>query len=155
MMRKAQDPQIALYGLLDNTRDLIFKAVEMELAQYQMTAPQVAVLDNLSRSSGGLTLGQLSQATVKELNSVSALVTRMAKKGLVNKSRKAGDSRIYIELTDLGRDVFENTVTEKSIHLIVGALSASEQEQFRSLLWKLHTKARSLLGLDYKPPFLA
>lgn len=154
-MRKAQDPQIALYGLFDNTRDLISRAVEMELAQYQMTAPQVKVLDTLARSKGGLTLGELSHGTVKELNSVSALTTRMTKKGLIKKTKKPGDSRIYIELTDVGKDVFENTVTEKSIHLIVGALSASEQEQFRSLLWKLHSKARSLLGLDYKPPFLA
>jgi DNA-binding MarR family transcriptional regulator len=155
MMRKAEDPKIAAYGLLDNTRELIFKAVEMELAQYQISAPQIKVLDTLDRSDGELTLGELSELTVKELNSVSALVTRMVKKGLVKKIKKSGDGKIYVLITDSGKDVFENTVTEKSIHLIFEALSDSEIAQLRTLLGKLHTKTRTLLGLDYKPPFLA
>jgi DNA-binding MarR family transcriptional regulator len=155
MMRKAEDTRISTYGLLDNTRELIFKAVEMELAQYQMSAPQIKVLDTLVRSEGELTLGQLSELTVKELNSVSALVTRMVKKGLVKKIKKPGDGKIYVLLTDEGKDVFENTLTEKSIHLIFEALSDVEIAQLRMLLGKLHTKTRILLGLDYKPPFLA
>ena len=154
LMPKTDDPKIALYGLLDSTRDLIFKAVEMELAQYQMSAPQVKVLDILARSPISMTLSQLSEGTVKELNSVSALVTRMAKKGLVKKTRKPGDGKIYVVITEAGKEVFENTVTEKSIHLVFEALSDVEQKQLRSLLSKLHQKARALLGLDYKPPFL-
>ena len=153
-MRKAEDPKIAAYGLLDSTRDLIFKAIEMELAQYQMSAPQVKVLDTLVRSDGELTLRQLSESTVKELNSVSALVTRMVKKGLVKKIKKPDDGKIYIVITETGKDVFENTVTEKSIHLIFETLSDSEVIQLRTLLSKLHNRARTLLGLDYKPPFL-
>jgi DNA-binding MarR family transcriptional regulator len=154
LMLKTDDPKIALYGLLDSTRDLIFKAVEMELAQYQMSAPQVKVLDILARSPISMTLSQLSEGTVKELNSVSALVTRMAKKGLVKKTRKPGDGKIYVVITEAGKEVFENTVTEKSIHLVFEAISEVEQKQLRSLLSKLHQKARTLLGLDYKPPFL-
>jgi|WetSurMetagenome_2_1015567.scaffolds.fasta_scaffold296006_1 DNA-binding MarR family transcriptional regulator len=153
-MHKTDDPQIALYGLLDSTRDLIFKAVDMELAQYQMSAPQVKVLDMLARSSDGLTLSQLSEGTVKELNSVSALVTRMAKKGLVKKTRKLGDGKIYVVIAEAGKEVFENTVTERSIHLVFETLNNAEEKQLRSLLSKLHQKARTLLGLDYKPPFL-
>jgi DNA-binding MarR family transcriptional regulator len=154
IMRKAEDPKIAAYGLLDSTRDLIFKSVEMELAQYQMSAPQVKVLDTLARSDGELTLRQLSESTVKELNSVSALVTRMVKKGLVKKIKKPDDGKIYIVITEAGKDVFENTVTEKSIHLIFETLSDSDVIQLRTLLSKLHNRARTLLGLDYKPPFL-
>jgi DNA-binding MarR family transcriptional regulator len=154
-MRKIEDAQIALYGLLDNTRELIYKAIEMELGQYQMSAPQVKILDTLVRSNGELSLGQLSEGTVKELNSVSALVTRMTKKGLVKKIRKPGDGKIYVTITDIGKEVYENTVTEKSIHLIFDALDKKEEEQLRSLLGKLHLKVRSLLGLDYRPPFLS
>ncbi len=154
-MRKIEDGQIGLYVFLDNTRELISKAVEMELGQYQMSAPQVKILDTLMRSNGELSLGQLSEGTVKELNSVSALVTRMTKKGLVKKFRKPGDGKIYIAITENGKEVYENTVTEKSIHLIFDALTKKEEEQLRYLLGKLHLQVRSLLGLDYRPPFLS
>jgi DNA-binding MarR family transcriptional regulator len=151
--RKAQDPQISLYVWLDNTRNLMFKAIEMELAQYQMTSAQVRVLDALSRNDG-LSLSDLAERDAKELNSMSALISRMAKKGLVEKTRKPGDFKTYVSISDRGKEVFENTVTERSIRLILDALSGSEKEQLRALLKKLHLKARSVLGLDYKPPFL-
>jgi DNA-binding MarR family transcriptional regulator len=154
-MRKIEDSHIALYVLFDNTRELIFKAVEMELGQYQMSAPQVKLLDTLVRSDGELSLGQLSDVTGKELNSVSALVTRMTKKGLVKKFRKPGDGKIYVAITENGKEIYENTVTEKSIHLIFDALSITEEKQLQTLLKKLHQKARTLLGLGYKPPFLS
>ncbi len=154
-MRKIEDAKIALYGLFDNTKELISKAVEMELGQYQMSVPQVKILDTLVRSNGELSLGQLSDGTVKELNSVSALVTRMTKKGLVRKFRKPGDGKIYVAITENGQEVYENTVTEKSIHLIFDALSKTEEHQLQALLRKLHQQARTLLGLDYKPPFLS
>ena len=153
--RKTQDPHIGLYVMLDNTRNLMFKAIEMELAQYQMTSAQVRVLDALSRRDDGLSLSDLAERDAKELNSMSALISRMAKKGLVKKIRKPGDYKTYVVVTEAGREVFENTVTEKSIHLILNALSPAEREQLQSLLGKVHVKARAVLGLDYKPPFLA
>ena len=64
--RKAEDPQIAMYVLLDNARNLMFKAVEMELAQYQMSSPQVRVLDAISRYDGGLSLSDLAERDAKE-----------------------------------------------------------------------------------------
>jgi DNA-binding MarR family transcriptional regulator len=79
----------------------------------------------------------------------------MTKKRLVKKFRKPGDGKIYVAITDNGKEVYENTVTEKSIHLIFDALTKKEEEQLRCLLGKLHQKVRSLLGLDYKPPFLS
>lgn len=154
-MRKIEDAKIALYGLFDNTKELITKAVEMELGQYQMSVPQVKVLDTLVRSNGELSLGQLSEGTVKELNSVSALVTRMTKKGLVKKFRKPGDGKIYVAITENGKEVYENTVTEKSIHLIFDTLTKKEEEQLQFLLGKLNQNVRSLLGLDFRPPFLS
>ena len=92
--------------------------------------------------------------TRRSLNSVSALVSRMEKKGLVKKVRNPTNYKTYVVMTDAGKDVFENMVTERSIHLILDALSPSEKEQLCVLLERLQLKARSVLGLDYKPPFL-
>lgn len=154
-MRKADDPRIILYGLLDQTKEAISKAVELELGQYQMSAPQVKVMHMLSQCDDGVTLSELAAGSVRELNSISTLISRMQKKGLVKKVRKSGDDRAYVTLTERGKDLYNNTVTERSIYLIFDALSDEEKKQFSVLLKKLQYKARNLLGLDYKPPFLA
>ena len=153
-MSKANDPRIKLHALLDSTRETIQKAVKMELAQYQMSQSQVKVMHMLAQSKEGLTPGQLSESAIRELNSITTLVNRMQKKGLVKKIKKDGDSKTYILLTDKGMDIYNNTVTERSITLIFETLSDEEKSQLTSLLSKLQTKARNLLGLDYKPPFL-
>ena len=153
-MRKADDPRIVLYGLFDQTRETIFKAVELELGQYQMSAPQVKIMHQLAHTSCGLTLSELASGTVRELNSISTLIGRMQNKGLVEKVKKPGDDKTYVTLTTRGRDIYDNTVTERSIYLIFDALSDPEKTELASLLAKLQSKARALLGLDYRPPFL-
>jgi len=153
-MSKANDPRIKLHALLDSTRETIQKAVKMELAQYQMSQSQVKVMHMLAQSEEGLTPGQLSESAIRELNSITTLINRMQKKGLVTKVKKDGDYKTYVVLTDKGLDIYNNTVTERSITLIFDTLTDEEKSQLTSLLSKLQTKARNLLGLDYKPPFL-
>ena len=153
-MSKANDPRIKLHALLDSTRETIQKAVKLELAQYQMSQSQVKVMHMLAQSEEGLTPTQLSESAIRELNSITTLVNRMQKKGLVAKVKRDGDNKTYIVLTDKGMNIYNNTVTERSITLIFDALSDEEKRQLTSLLSKLQTKARNLLGLDYKPPFL-
>jgi DNA-binding MarR family transcriptional regulator len=153
-MSKANDPRIKLYALLDSTRETIQKAVKLELAQYQMSQSQVKVMHLLAQSEEGLTPGQLSESAIRELNSITTLINRMQKKGLVKKVKRNGANRTYVILTDKGMDIYANTVTERSIMLIFDTLSDEEKSQLTSLLSKLQTKARNLLGLDYKPPFL-
>ena len=154
-MSKIDDPRIALFAQLDQTRDTIYKAIELELAQYQITSAQVKILDMLARHSGGMTFDQLSVVTLRELNSISTLIDRMERNQLVKKIKKPGDAKKYVVLTDKGRDKYENVITERSICLIFDALPDAEMKQLGSLLTKLQVKARDLLGLDYKPPFLA
>jgi len=154
-MRKANDPRISLHALLDRTRGTIFKAVELELSQCGVSAPQVKIMHILARADGPMTLGDLAGATVRELNSISTLISRMQKKGLVKRVKKPGEDKAYVTLTDRGKDIYNNTVTEQSIYLIYDALSDQEMMELGVLLEKLQSKARSLLGLDYKPPFLA
>jgi DNA-binding MarR family transcriptional regulator len=153
-MSKANDPRVQLYALFDSTRETIQKAVKLELAQYQMSQSQVKVMHMLSQNAGGLTINQLSESVIRELNSVTTLINRMQKKGLVRKEKRKGDNKTYIILTDKGMDIYNNTVTEHSITLIFETLSEEERKQLTFLLSKLQSKARTLLGLDYKPPFL-
>lgn len=151
---KKNDLEINLYILLDQTRDLVTNAVELELKHLRMTQPQVKVLTMLSREDRPVTLDELANWTLKEFNSVSTLINRMEKKGLVRKIKKDGDLKTYIALTEKGSDLYHRQVTERSIHLIFNELSQEEKTQLKDLLMKVRNTTRELMGLDFKPQFL-
>jgi DNA-binding MarR family transcriptional regulator len=151
---KNSDPEINLYILLDQTNSIVTNAVELELKHLRVTQPQVRVLTMLSREGQPVTLDELANWTLKEFNSVSTLINRMEKIGLVKKIKKDGDLKTYVVLSEKGSDLYHRQVTERSIHLIFGGLTGEEQKQLNSILKKIRNKTRDLLGLDYRPPFL-
>ncbi len=151
---KKNDPDINLYILLDQTSNIITNAVELELKIFQLTQPQARVLTMLSRQNKPVTLEQLANWTLKEFNSVSTLINRMAKKGLVEKIKIDGDLKTYVVLTNKGSDLYHKQVTERSIHLIFEKLTPKDKKQVDSLLKKIRDNTRDILGLDYRPPFL-
>jgi len=153
-MSKVDDPRIELQALLHSTNETVQRAVKLELAQYKLSQSQVGVLHMLVKSVDMLTLNQLAEASIKELNSVTTLIDRMQKNKMVEKVKIPGENKTYVALTDKGRDMYNNTVTEHAIMLIFDILSDTEKKQLTHLLEKLRHQARSILGLDYVPPFL-
>jgi len=151
---KRDDPEINLYILLDQTNSIVTNAVETELKHLRLTQPQVRVLTMLSRECRPVTLEELANWTLKEFNSVSTLINRMEKKGLVKKTKKEGDLKTYIRITEKGSNLYHKDVTERSIHLIFGKLTAQEKTDLDSILKKVRDTTRDLLGMDYRPPFL-
>ncbi len=151
---KKNDPEVNLYILLDQTDGIVTSAVELEIKHLKMTQPQVRVLTMLSREDKPVTLDELANWTLKEFNSVSTLINRMEKKGLVKKTKINGDLKTYVKLTEKGSELYHKQVTERSIHLIFEKLTAKEREQLESILKKVRNTTRDLLGMDYRPPFL-
>lgn len=151
---KKNDPEINLYILLDQVDSVVTSAVELELKHLRLTQPQARVLTMLSRENKPVTIDELARWTLKEFNSVSTLINRMEKKGLVKKTKKPGDLKTYVALTEKGSDLYHNKVTERSIHSIFEKLTAQEKKHLESALKKLRDTARDLLGMDFRPPFL-
>jgi DNA-binding MarR family transcriptional regulator len=147
------DPNLNLWVLLDQTRDVISKARELELDHYKLSRVQVAVLFILLMENRGMTIGEICNLNVREPNSVLSLVNRMEKIGLVKKVRNAGDDKIRIVITEKGQKSY-TSASRLSIEMIFSALTDEEKQQLNSSLRKLRSKARELLGIDYKPPFL-
>jgi DNA-binding MarR family transcriptional regulator len=151
---KKFDPDINLYILLDQTNSIVTNAIELEIKHLRMTQPQVRVLTMLSREDRPVTLDELANWTLKEFNSVSTLINRMEKKGLVKKTKKDSDLKTNITLTEKGSDLYHKKVTERSIHLIFEKITPEEKRRLEIILKKLRDTTRDLLGLNYRPPFL-
>lgn len=150
---KAEDPFFNLFVLYITTGDAITNASELELAQYQVNFPQARILFMLNRENRPVTIQELSQWVLRELNSVSILINKMEATGLVKKTRKPGDKKTYIALTEKGSDLF-NRITSKAPDMVFSVLTENERKDLEIYLKKLLKKARNLMGMDYKPPFL-
>jgi DNA-binding MarR family transcriptional regulator len=153
-LAKKNDPEINLAILFDHALSLMANAIELELKQFNTNQSQIRVLSMLSREKRPVTIDELANWSLKEFNSVSTLINRMEKKGLIKKIKKHGDLKTYITLNDKGNILYHLEVTEHSIHLILNKLSAEEKQQFEGTLKKIRDNSRDILGMDFKPPFL-
>jgi DNA-binding MarR family transcriptional regulator len=153
-IKKMNDPEINLCILLDQTCNLMNNAIELELNHLKITQAQVRVLSMLSRQDRPVTLDELANWCLKEFNSVSTLINRMEKNGIVKKTKKKGDLKTYIVLTEKGSVLYHQKVTERSIHLVLDKLSDTEKKQLDTILRKVRDTTRDMLGLDFRPPFL-
>lgn len=155
MDQRAQQPgtptnvDISLWRVLDHTQFMIARSREMELARFGLTPEQTYVLDILSESGGSTTMNQLVDITQRQHHSISTLVDRMSRQGLVARNRNPDDHRQYeVLITDKGRELFRH-VTRESITTIFSSLSKEQKRQLMSELRVLLRSAYEVLGKRY------
>jgi DNA-binding MarR family transcriptional regulator len=142
-----------LFVIFDQTRDTLIRAVELELRQSETNFAQARILYVLTQKKNGMTQGDLSKWLLRNLNTVSTLITKMEKEGLVKKTKNKEDGKVYVTLTQKGCEEWDE-VSDRAIFLTFSVLSEKEKKQLQVLLKKLRAEARNILGLDFKPPFL-
>ncbi len=139
--------------LLDQARAAIARARELELGQYGLSVVHVTVLSYLVMKNRSLTIDEISRWNLREPHSVSTLISRMEKIGLVKKEKVPGDKKLRITLTDKGREI-HSKLTYRSIDMALSILSDEEKDQMSAYLERVRDHTCHLLGIDFKPPFL-
>ena len=142
-----------LYPLFHNTDVIISRARELELASFGLTLEQGVLLHTLIKMGGSATLDEITENTMRQYHSVSTLVNRMAKLGLVKKVKYSDKKKFQVSITDKGLNIYSKA-TCNSLDMIFSVLSPEDQKIFTKYLQHLTDKARNLLGLDYRHPFL-
>ncbi len=106
------DPYYNLWVLLRQTTDIIFKARGKELRQYGITVRQAAILFIIQAIGGKATLTQIANWLFREPHSVSAVLMRMEKDGLINRVKKTGKgSKISFTIADIYYITYEMCAT--------------------------------------------
>lgn len=138
----SEDKLYSLYIMLDTTRNAMIRARRKELRKYHLENRQAAVLYFSFEANGKITPSKIAKWLVLEPHSISELVSRMEKKGLV-KIIKHDDSHYYerIKLTKKGLDACVNVKKRESIHKIMSCLTDEERDQLKSILIKIKAKA--------------
>jgi DNA-binding MarR family transcriptional regulator len=150
------DPVINLIALLDQTNDIIYRAEELEISKFNVSLAQVKVMYIITKSASdnGVSLADLSKLMLREPNSVTTLIQRMEKAGLVKKKRVKKENKTFVSITEKGNDLIFNKITQESMYAIASSLTEVEIQNLRMYLNKLREKGRQVLGLDLKPPIL-
>ena len=148
------DQDYALWLLLLKVRRGISKARGKELSPYDITPEQAEVLFIVQALNNKTTPAEISRLTFREPQTVSVLISRMEKKGLVKKVRDMDrKNMIRIAITEKGQQAYNQSSQRATIHNIMSALSEAEHQQLMSLLQRLSDQALKELGEYHKPPF--
>lgn len=136
------DKKYDMWIKLVQTSHCASKARSKELARYGVSNIMAAVLHIVHDSDKKLTLVDLSRRLAREAHSISGLVSRMEKVGLVHKVKDLErKNMVRVKLTKKGHEVYRKTAGRECIHRMSSALSEAELEQFISYLDRIREAA--------------
>ena len=144
-----QDEDQDLWLLLTHARYAVFRAREKELQRYGVSPEQVGLLFVVQALGNKATPAALSRYILRQPHTVSALVDRMARRGLVKKVKDLDRKNLVrVVMTEKGQRTYELSTKRGPIHRIMATLSDDERKSFKEYLERILTKARKEIGMD-------
>ena len=148
------DQELELWALLGQARLAMLKVRRKELRQYNVSPNKSIVLLSLQVIGDKATPAQISRWLFREPHSISELVGRMEREGLVRKTRDLDrKDQVRVVITEKGREVYHQALKLESVRKMMSSLSGEERQQLRSCLLKLRNSAVKELGPKYELPF--
>jgi DNA-binding MarR family transcriptional regulator len=126
---------LELVRLLSLVRDALLKARQKELEQYNIHVRRAALLLTVQALGDKATSVELARRLLRERHTVSELLSKMEKDGLLRKVKDLDRKNLVrVVLTDKGREVYNHSSKVASIRNIMTVLSEEERQKLRSLL---------------------
>jgi len=143
-----------LWGRLFLATMLVQRAREVELSRINVSLIQGMVLYALKVSPEPLTPSKLAKMLVREPHSMSALIDRMEKQGLVKKKHDlAPKNLVRVVLTAKGEEAFDRQRRENLVSNITSILTKEERKVLESVAEKLRNRASELLREMQPAPY--
>ncbi len=140
-----------LWWALVWTAQAIRRARTVELSHADLSFIGTGVLFATVGLGNRATPAEISHWLFREPNSVSALLSRMEKKGLIRKTNDLDrKNMVRVELTKKGEQAYNDAARGESIRRIMTSLSEKEQHHLISCLDKLRSRALEELGITKK-----
>lgn len=117
-------------------------------SQFGLTGPQLTIV-KLLESLGDLSLSSLSERIRAQNSTVTGIIDRMEREGLVRRERSTSDRRVvFIRLSDKGQKLAREIEVEplEIFRQALLALSASDQRDLLRILVKLQKRVRALVA---------
>ena len=141
------DEYFLLWVLIAQTKEAILKARERDYARFGISNERRAILWDIQNNGGHAAPVDIARNLFRELNSVTEMLKRMEKDGLITRCPGTGRSKVEVQLTDAGREVFNQSLLNETDQRIFSVLTKQERQCLTSCLWKLRSKALQDLGM--------
>ena len=135
-----------LWTLIAQTRDAILRAREKDYLRFGISNERRAILFTIYDCGGKCTPTKIAQRLFREIQSVSEMLVRMEKDGLITRKRTNGPNKIEVKMTEKGRDVFDQSLHSKTDERILSVLEESERSALSALLLRVRKRALEELG---------
>ena len=130
---------------LQAIRRKLRQRLEAEFARGELTAPQRMVMAELVRGEG-TSLKELSSRVSLAHSTVSGIVDRLEKQGMVERGPHATDGRVtVIRASGAVRQFLQKKMPELTLSPLVKALERADEQELRAVRKGLNTLER-LLG---------
>ena len=145
------DEDYVLAMLLRQSSDAMMRARQAELMPAGVTTIEAATLLVIDGLGVRAMPARIAELVLRRPNSMSALLQRMEKDGLVRRAYDlARRNHVRMELTPYGKEVLEKVKPRESVHAVFGALEPAEREALKNVLRKIRAEALAVLG--ERPP---
>lgn len=143
---KSGNTVLRLWLLLHRVRDALVRCEDSIFSEYGITLEQFTVLGQTRIRGGSMRIIDLARALESAPNSVSNLVDRMVKAGLVRRTRGKIDRReVRVSLTSKGENAI-NLATPAGWEFIQEILSSIPDGEKHALVNLLETLKSDLVG---------
>lgn len=154
----AQDAAARIAAQVENIRRVLRESVWAQARGYpvSLTAPQVQALQvivkQLRRSGTGLSLSDLSEKMGLAHSTVSGIVSRLERDGVLRRTPRPGDRRYtQIELTSEARQWVEHEIPAARLGPLETAVRKATSEELAAILNGLATLERLLPAIGPPP----
>jgi DNA-binding MarR family transcriptional regulator len=141
------DEFFRLFVLVAQTRDAILRARQVEYEPYGVSNERRSLLWVIQSYGGQATPTEISRRFLRELQSITEMLKRMEKDGLVTSHSCSGRSRKVVRLTDKGSETLKQSLHNETDERIFSILTPDERDQLAASLIKLRGQALEELGV--------
>jgi MarR family transcriptional regulator, organic hydroperoxide resistance regulator len=141
-IRKGEDKEYDLWILLSRVYHMIAKLRNMEMNKHGILPVQSYMLFIIQAMGNATTPAELSRYVYQQRNSVSDILNRMEKQGLVAKKKTSkGNGRVLIKMTEKGQRILQLSKKREHLQNVMSALNDEKRSQLESLLELLRDSA--------------
>ena len=138
----ARDQDYELWGILNQAAHAMERAREDELRPMGISMMHAAVLGIVKATKGPVTPAHISRWLFREPHTVSGLLQRMEKQGLLKRAKDLERKNVIrVTLTEKGEEVYRRSREMKPLRRIMSHLSPKERDSLRASLKTLRDKA--------------
>jgi DNA-binding MarR family transcriptional regulator len=141
-----------LLVLLFQTRDLMISLKRKELRKSGLTFEEASILIQINKLGDKTTPTELSRQLLRKHHSITGLLLRMEKKGLIirNKDLKR-KNMIRVSMTEKGEALYQEAKNEDVLEQLMDSLPDKQKKELAACLNILRDKTFDILKIENKP----